>query len=1047
MSTDPRFGGASDIDPSGLAVLRDLWHEKSARDSNRFRDILDALPAAIYTTDAEGRVTHFNRAAVEMTGRTPELGTDRWCVSWKLYHPDGTPMPHEQCPMAVALREGRSVRGATAILERPDGSRIWFTPYPTPLLDAQGRVSGGINMLVDITGRRADEDNLRRRDVVMAGQREALELAINEAPLEASLAVLVKAAIDGVGNVRAGFYLANADRTALHHIVGMPAEYAQAVDGFTVGPDSLACGLATHTGQAVLTSDVRNDPLWQPWLWMAEKFDYRACWSFPIHSAEKSFFGTLAVYSRQPREATARDIDFCRLLTHTASLIISRHAEMGARKQIERALRTSERRHRQTLSLMPAAVYSCDSAGIITYFNPQAEQMWGRTPKAGDTDELLWGDGQMTLPDGAPLRRNASPMAIALTHGTACRNKEVFIRRPDGTRLHVLLNVDPVFGEGGQVIGAISAFHDISAIRQAEEARGESERRLASELASMKRLHELSVEFAGREDLEAVMAEVMLAGKGLLKATRCTAQLAERAPHDQVALRLVAFDGFEQSFADDFRAVGSDGFSTCAAALDRHQPVLVDDLQSDVAFEKFASVAMPLGVRAAMSFPLVSGNGEIVGVFTGYWDQPHRPDPHELRMLDLFLQQVARQIERRAAEKALEESERRWRGAAEALKDADRRKDEFLATLAHELRNPLAPIRNSLHILRLSEDDSQTVRRVRGMMDRQVTQMVRLVDDLMEISRITRGKIELRKEQVDLSTAIQSAVETSKPIIEAAGHQLTIDLPAQTLHLDADPVRLSQIFTNLLNNAAKYTERGGRIELAVRHQDAHAVVSVRDTGIGIPAHMLSKVFDLFTQVDNAYGRAQGGLGIGLTLVRSLVELHGGSVLARSEGGGRGSEFEIRLPLISSHCLVPGTVPGDNSHAALPGFRILVVDDNRDAAESLAMLLRLLGAEVGTANNGSGALEKLETFEPAAVLLDIGMPELDGLEVARLARQKPAGRNVTLVALTGWGQEEDRRRSREAGFDYHLVKPLDLVALQNLMQTLGQKKASAGRLSR
>ncbi len=374
---------------------------------------------------------------------------------------------------------------------------------------------------------------------------------------------------------------------------------------------------------------------------------------------------------------------------------------------------------------------------------------------------------------------------------------------------------------------------------------------------------------------------------------------------------------------------------------------------------------------------------------------------------------------------------------ARLRKETDRRKDEFLATLAHELRTPLAPIRNSVHILRLAGGDRGVAERVYEMMERQVNHMVRLVDDLMEVSRITRGKIDLRKEPVELAAVVHSAVETSKPLIETARHQLAIDLPAGPLTLNADPVRLAQVLANLLNNAAKYTPEGGRIWLTARRAGANVEISVRDSGAGIPAEVLPKVFDLFMQGERTYSRAQGGLGIGLTLVRSLVNLHGGGVEARSDGPGRGSEFVVRLPLAAAQLAAPD---GDRyaRPAAVAPRRILVVDDNRDAADSLGMLLKFLGADVCTANDGPAALEAFQTYRPSVVLLDIGLPEMDGYEVARRTRQQPEGGDVTLIALTGWGQEEDRRRSREAGIDHHLVKPVDLGALEKLLATLPMK---------
>jgi PAS domain S-box-containing protein len=373
------------------------------------------------------------------------------------------------------------------------------------------------------------------------------------------------------------------------------------------------------------------------------------------------------------------------------------------------------------------------------------------------------------------------------------------------------------------------------------------------------------------------------------------------------------------------------------------------------------------------------------------------------------------------------------RSVEEQLKEADRRKDEFLATLAHELRNPLAPIRNGLHLMKLAEHDPTTVERARGMIDRQVAQMVRLIDDLLDVSRITSGKIELRKEWVNLRDAVQSAVETSRPLIDSLGHQLVLTLPDEPILLEADQTRLAQSFSNLLQNAGKYSERGGRIFVTAQKEDGHVRVSVRDEGIGIPAELLPYVFDLFVQEARSRRRAQGGLGIGLTLVKRLVELHGGAVEARSEGVGRGSEFVVTLPMVELPALEPSGAPSEDGNAgAAERRRVLIVDDNDDSVESLAMLLGFFGHEVEKASDGQSALKAAEQFAPDTILLDLGMPGMSGYEVGRAIRSQPWGVSMTLIALTGWGQIEDRERTRAAGFDHHLVKPVEPAVLRELL---------------
>jgi PAS domain S-box-containing protein len=514
--------------------------------------------------------------------------------------------------------------------------------------------------------------------------------------------------------------------------------------------------------------------------------------------------------------------------------------DITERKQAEERVRLSEERYRRLTQVLPVGVYTCDApSGVITYYNDQAVRLWGRAPELGETSERYCGSFKMFRPDGAVLPHPECPMSTALSEGRSFRNQQVVIERTDGSRITALVNIDPVRDAEGRVVGAVNVFLDVTALKQAEQA----------------------------------------------------------------------------------------------------------------------------------------------------------------------------------------------------LRDADRRKDEFLATLAHELRNPLAPIRNCLRMLRLAGASSAgpAVERAHEVMERQVAHMVRLVDDLLELSRISRGTIELKKERVELATVINHALETSKPLIEAAGHRLSVSLPSEPIRVDGDPVRLSQVFANLLNNAAKYTEQGGNIAVAARLDGGDAVVSVRDTGIGIARDMLARVFEMFAQVPNSLRRSQDGLGIGLNLVRTLVTMHGGSVTAQSDGIGQGSEFVVRLPVALDD---GGALGSTRSHAdsspIAPTHRILVVDDNRDAADSLAMLLRFSGADVHVAYDGASALEAIRMCRPSVVFLDLGMPGMDGYEVARRVRQNPHSAKTMLIALTGWGQESNRRSSEEAGFNHHLVKPVDFGSVQAVL---------------
>ena len=376
------------------------------------------------------------------------------------------------------------------------------------------------------------------------------------------------------------------------------------------------------------------------------------------------------------------------------------------------------------------------------------------------------------------------------------------------------------------------------------------------------------------------------------------------------------------------------------------------------------------------------------------------------------------------------------------LSEADRRKNEFIATLAHELRNPLAPVSNMLEVLKHAEGDRETLRRARDTMERQLGQMVRLVDDLLDLNRISRDRLELRPSDVELSSLIRQAIEVAGPLLDAAGHELCVDLPEEPIYLHVDPARLAQVFGNLLNNSCRYTRPGGTIHLSAKLLDNQVLVTVKDNGVGIPKDKLQSIFDMFTQVYRATEATQGGLGIGLTLVKRLVEMHAGSVEARSAGEDQGSEFLVRLPVLSE---APKPSASRSITGAEPAatHRVLIVDDNRDNAESLALLLGITGNETYIAHDGIEAIEAAEEHRPDVVLLDIGLPKLSGHDVCRRIRAESWGKDIVVIALTGWGQEEDRRRSQEAGFDGHLVKPVDYDELLELLISLtnGSRNAS------
>lgn len=431
-----------------------------------------------------------------------------------------------------------------------------------------------------------------------------------------------------------------------------------------------------------------------------------------------------------------------------------------------------------------------------------------------------------------------------------------------------------------------------------------------------------------------------------------------------------------------------------------------------------------LGIRSYLSVPLRS-RGRVIGGMTFLGNSPRRRfGPQEMRTAQNLAERVTVAIENAQLYRTLQEQ--------------DRRKDEFLATLAHELRNPLAPVRNGLQILRVGGANGEKSDRALNMMERQIGHLSHLVDDLMDVARVSSGKVSLRKERVTLRSVVDAAIETSRQMIESAGHGLQLRLPAEPLVLDADRTRLVQVLANLLNNAAKYTPHGGRIEVVAHADGGDVVVRVADTGVGIPVEMLPKVFEMFTQVGTSLERSQGGLGIGLTLVKRLVELHGGSVEADSPGIGRGSTFTVRLPRAAEADERAAGASTEGGKVRRQSLEVLVVDDNRDAAESLSIILELHGHRVQTAHDGPDALKLLGTFRPQLILLDLGLPGMSGYEIARRIRESSELKGVTLAALTGWGQDEDRRRTREAGFDHHLVKPASASELEAILDGVRER---------
>jgi len=657
------------------------------------------------------------------------------------------------------------------------------------------------------------------------------------------------------------------------------------------------------------------------------------------------------------------------------------------------------------------AIISKTLGGSIVSWNAAAEQLFGYT-----ADEAIGRPITMLIP---PEQHDEETTILQrLRRGELIEHYETVRVAKDGRRIDVSLTISPIRDAAGRIIGASKIARDVTERKRAE-------RRLATQNSVTQSLAEsASLDEAARKVLRTVCEHLGWRVGALWHVDKEKQVLRCADVYHAPEVHVPQFEAQARQRVFQ-RGVGLPGRIWVSG-----RPESVPDIVGS-ANSPHASAAEAEGLHGTFGLPIML-NGETLGVMEFFSDRVLEPEPELLEMMRTIGSQFGQFIERKRAEEALKASVIENTRLLASLQEGDRRKDEFLAMLAHELRNPLAPIRNAVQIFRRKGLPVPELQWATEVIHRQVHQMTRLVDDLLDMSRITRGKIELRKKPVELSEIVNSAIEVSRPLIEKWGHELTVTMPPRPVCLDADATRLTQVFMNLLNNAAKYTNRGGRIELVATLQGSQVLVSVKDDGIGIPPDMLPRIFEPFAQVERSRERSEGGLGIGLTLVKRLLELHGGDIEVRSKGPGRGSEFIARLPVTSLEAGKPSGVETAEPKAPASTRRVLIVDDNKDAADSLGILLRMMGNEVHTAHDGLEAVGAAAIFHPEVVLLDIGLPKLSGYEVARRIREQEDGVETLLVAVTGWGQPEDRRRSQEAGFDYHLTKPIDHAVLQELL---------------
>jgi PAS domain S-box-containing protein len=789
-----------------------------------------------------------------------------------------------------------------------------------------------------------------------------------------------------------------------------------------LSPGSGACGTCLQRKARVIVEDVEADPIFEPYREFARLSGFRAVHSTPLITRSGEMIGVLATQFREPCHPSERSLRLIDLYARqavdyieNARLYRKAQEEISERKRAEEALYKSELQFQSLLEKIPAGAYTCDSEGLITYFNAHAAQVWGRAPALNNSTDRYCGSFKLYLPDGSPIPHDECWMAKALKTGEEQLGREIVIERPDGTRITGLAHASPLRDRTGRLLGAVNIIVDISERKKVEQRNAQLLEEIVRRSEQVSVLSRASQQVNSVLDVQVILRTLVSLALELTGASSGTAGLMEDG---RMIFREYNAGGVLSAVNLTFEKDQRYGIPSWVM---RHKTYYIsNDGGSDPYLRP--DLRDFYGIYNLVNVPIFDRHGELIACFEIHNKKDKRP----------FTESNLVALQGLAAATAIA-LENAWLLAR--IREADQRKDEFLAVLAHELRNPLAPIRNALHILQSPLAGRDLCTQARDTMERQIDHMVRLVDDLLDVSRITRGKIELRREQVELASVIRSAIETSRPQIEEYSHLLTVELSSGPVYLNADLVRLSQVFANLLNNAAKYTPPGGQIRLTVKPAGASVEVSVRDSGIGISADMLPRIFDMFAQVNSSLERAQGGLGIGLTLVKTLAEMHGGRVEVISDGLGKGSQFTVHLPVIPTMASEKAEPEAKPAGESAKGLRVLVVDDNEASAKTMGWTMELLGHGVQLAHNGPDAITLGASYKPHIVLLDIGLPGMSGYDVCEQMRRMPEFARTVFVAQTGWGQEQHRQRSKEAGFHHHLVKPVDMAMLQQLLDSL------------
>jgi PAS domain S-box-containing protein len=972
---------------------RDITDRKRAEEIQaRLAAIVESSQDAIISKTLDSRILSWNAGAERLFGHM---------AGEAIGQPITILMPadrqDEERVILERLRRGERVEPYDTVRVSKEGRRIDISLTVSPVLDSANRVIAASAIARDITARKRAEHRL----AIQHGVTQALA---ESAALNDAAPTILRTICEYLGwDFGALWYvdqscgLLNCSEVWHRSTIQLP-QFEAICRQRTFQPGIGLPGRVWQSARAAWIPDVVKDDNF-PRASIAAAEGLHAAFGFPI-VLNKEVLGVIEFFSPEIRQP---DEELLQMMTAIGSQI----GQYIERKRAEQAVRASEARKTAILETSLDSIITCDHSGFILEFNPAAEQTFGFR-KA----EVLGRDmADLIVPlRQRPQYRQGMAHFLATGEGPILNRRiEMMAMRADGREFPVELAVTRIPGEGLPLFTA--NVRDITERRRAEQ----TTRFLADASAALSAL----------TDYESTLQKVAALAVPFF-ADWCAVDMQEpdgsicrlavtHIDPAKVALAHELFHSYPPQPSDS-RGV----MHVLRTGESEWMPEIPDSLLVESAQnEEQLRVYQRWGLRSYICVPLRSRT-RTLGALTFVTAESGRVyDITDLTAAEDLAQRAVIAIENAML--------------LATLKETDRRKDEFLAMLAHELRNPLAPVRNAVEIIRASVPLDSDLQFASDVIDRQIQQMTRLVDDLLDVSRISSGKITLRKERINLASVVNSAIEASRPLIEESRHRITVSIPPQPIFLDADLTRLTQVLLNLLNNAAKYMDSGGQIWLTVEREQQLVLIRVKDTGIGITPEMLPRIFDLFTQVDLSLDRSQGGLGIGLTLVDRLVSMHGGTITAHSEGSGKGSEFVVRLPIAaaSSDVKQSPTTGHVEKDSGLRKQRLLVVDDNKDAADTLSMLLRLLGHQVHSAHDGQSAVDRAQELQPEVVFLDIGLPKLNGYDAARLIR-KNNGPNVLLIAMTGWGQEEDRRLSKEAGFDYHLTKPVELNALRDLL---------------